>query len=103
MLLWPAMSAAVSLSSVMPVYMAYKQGNRITVTTCLQCLLMLRQCLLAAGALNFKDVMLAIRQAGQEPHGQGLLPGLLGFEFSGTALCGRERRVMGVARRALAT
>ncbi|KAK9826437.1 hypothetical protein WJX81_005723 [Elliptochloris bilobata] len=58
-------------------------------------------CNVAFGALNFKDVMLAFGKLSRDALAhEGGAPGV-GFEFSGTAAGGR--RVMGVARRALAT
>ena len=47
--------------------------------------------------------MLAYGKLDRNLMAKGYFQGCLGFEFSGTALSGRERRVMGVARRALAT
>ena len=47
--------------------------------------------------------MLAYGKLDRNLMAKGYFQGCLGFEFSGTALGGRERRVMGVARRALAT
>ena len=60
--------------------------------------------------MNFKDVMLAYGKLDRNLMAKGFFQGCLGFEFSGTSpvKAGRlgskaPRRVMGVARRALAT
>ena len=47
--------------------------------------------------------MLAYGKLDRSLMAKGYFQGCLGFEFSGAALGGGERRVMGVARRALAT
>ena len=62
-----------------------------------------------AGALNFKDVMLAYGKLSRELMAGGYSQGRLGFEFAGTVPAGAgspagpPRRVMGVARQAIAT
>ena len=56
----------------------------------------------AFGALNFKDVMLAVGKLSKEVAGHGLSKGELGFEFSGR-VGGGQRGVMGIGPRALAT
>ena len=53
--------------------------------------------------MNFKDVMLAYGKLDRNLMAKGFFQGCLGFEFSGTRLANSERRIMGVARRALAT
>ncbi len=60
-----------------------------------------------AGALNFKDVMLAYGKLSRDLMAGGFSQGRLGFEFAGTAPGASAgvpaRRVMGVARQAIAT
>ena len=53
-----------------------------------------------AGALNFKDVMLAYGKLNRDMMSNGYVGCKLGFEFSGL-LAGR--RIMGVAKQAIAT
>ena len=53
--------------------------------------------------MNFKDVMLAYGKLDRNLMAKGFFQGCLGFEFSGTRHADSERRIMGVARRALAT
>ena len=53
--------------------------------------------------MNFKDVMLAYGKLDRNLMAKGFFQGCLGFEFSGTRAADSARRIMGVARRALAT
>lgn len=65
---------------------------------------MLRSHVLVSGALNFKDVMLAYGKLDRDRMGNGYCGSRLGFEFSGTLPSPEgDRRVMGVARQAIAT
>ena len=53
-----------------------------------------------AGALNFKDVMLAYGKLNRDMMSNGYVGCKLGFEFSGML---KDRRIMGVAKQAIAT
>ena len=53
-----------------------------------------------AGALNFKDVMLAYGKLNRDMMSNGYVGCKLGFEFSGML---KNRRIMGVAKQAIAT
>ena len=54
----------------------------------------------SAGALNFKDVMLAYGKLNRDMMSNGYVGCKLGFEFSGML---NNRRIMGVAKQAIAT
>ena len=56
--------------------------------------------LVHAGALNFKDVMLAYGKLNRDMMSNGYVGCKLGFEFSGLL---KGKRVMGVAKQAIAT
>lgn len=55
---------------------------------------------MSAGALNFKDVMLAYGKLNRDMMSNGYVGCKLGFEFSGML---KAKRIMGVAKQAIAT
>jgi hypothetical protein len=60
----------------------------------------------AAGAINFKDVMIAYGKLPKDAMASGFSEGKLGFEFAGLQPRGAAapaRRVMGIAKQAIAT
>ncbi len=59
-----------------------------------------------AGAINFKDVMIAYGKLPKDAMASGFSEGKLGFEFAGLQPRGPAapaRRVMGIAKQAIAT